>query len=94
MCITSSATIGAPRRRCRLDEGFLARQEVLALRGFGARRRGGGRGLVRGLAAGGAGVVVVSHDAWFVAGVATAAIAMERGRIATHEAPTAEAVHA
>ena len=64
-------------------------------RGVDGRRKRDLAGLVRGLAAGGAGVVVVSHDAlvrrrrrrpprspW------------TRGRIATHEAPTAEAVHA
>jgi len=36
----------------------------------------------------------VSHDLWFVADVATAAITMDGGRIVRHEVPTIEAVHA
>ena len=50
--------------------------------------------LIRGLAAAGAGVVVVSHDAWFVSDVAAAAIAMDAGRIATRTEHAVEAVHA
>jgi energy-coupling factor transport system ATP-binding protein len=62
-------------------------------RGVDGRRKQAITGLVRGLAADGAGVVVVSHDGRFVADVATAAVAMADGRIA---APIrrAEAVHA
>ena len=50
--------------------------------------------LIQSLAAAGAGVVVVSHDAWFVSDVAAAAIAMDGGRIARGTAPAMEAVHA
>ena len=63
-------------------------------RGVDGRRKGDLAGLVRGLAAAGAGVVVVSHDLWFVADVATAALAMDQGRIARHDAPRIEALHA
>ena len=63
-------------------------------RGVDGRRKRDLAGLVRGLAAGGAGAVVVSHDLWFVADVATAAITMDGGRIVRHEVPTIEAVHA
>ena len=63
-------------------------------RGVDGRHKRDLAGLVRGLAAAGAGVVVVSHDAWFVADVATAAIAMDGGRIAGRTAPRIEAVHA
>ena len=57
-------------------------------RGVDGRHKRDLTGLIRGLAAGGAGVVVVSHDAWFVADVATAAIAIDGGRIARRTAPT------
>jgi len=63
-------------------------------RGVDGRRKQALCGLVRGLAADGAGVVVVSHDAPFVADVATAAVAMADGRIAPRAVPTTEAVHA
>jgi len=63
-------------------------------RGVDGRRKRDLAGLVRGLAADGAGVVVVSHDAWFVSDVAAAAIAMDAGRIATRTEHAVEAVHA
>jgi len=63
-------------------------------RGVDGRRKQALCGLVRGLAADGAGVVVVSHDAPFVADVATAAVAMADGRIAPRAVPATEAVHA
>jgi len=63
-------------------------------RGVDGRRKQALTELVRGLAADGAGIVVVSHDAPFVADVATAAVVMADGRIAAPERPGAEAVHA
>jgi energy-coupling factor transport system ATP-binding protein len=63
-------------------------------RGVDGRRKQALCGLVRGLAADGAGVVVVSHDAPFVADVATAAVAMADGRIAPRAVRATEAVHA
>jgi energy-coupling factor transporter ATP-binding protein EcfA2 len=63
-------------------------------RGVDGRHKRDLAGLIRRLAADGAGVVVVSHDAWFVADVAAAAIAIDGGRIARQTAPTIAAVHA
>jgi energy-coupling factor transporter ATP-binding protein EcfA2 len=63
-------------------------------RGVDGRRKQALAGLVRGLAADGAAVVVVSHDARFVADAATAAVAMAGGRIAAPAPRRAEAVHA
>jgi energy-coupling factor transporter ATP-binding protein EcfA2 len=62
-------------------------------RGVDGRRKGALAGLVRRLAADGAGVVVVSHDAYFVADVATTAIPMNAGRIAAPHMRIAEAAH-
>ena len=63
-------------------------------RGVDGRHKRDLAGLIRGLAAAGAGVVVVSHDTWFVADVAASAMAMDSGRIAGRTAPAVEAVHA
>jgi energy-coupling factor transport system ATP-binding protein len=63
-------------------------------RGVDGRRKQALTALVRGLAADGAGVVVVSHDAPFVADVATAAVVMAGGRVAAAARPGSEAVHA
>jgi energy-coupling factor transporter ATP-binding protein EcfA2 len=63
-------------------------------RGVDGRRKRALAGLVRGLAAAGAAVVVVSHDAPFVADVATAAITLAGGRVVEPEPAGAEAVHA
>ena len=63
-------------------------------RGVDGRHKRDLAGLIRGLAAAGAGVVVVSHDTWFVADVAGSAMAMDSGRIARRTAPAVEVVHA
>ena len=63
-------------------------------RGIDGRRKQAISSLVRGLAADGAGVVVVSHDSRFVADVATAAVTMAGGRIASRARQAMEAVHA
>jgi energy-coupling factor transport system ATP-binding protein len=63
-------------------------------RGVDGRRKQALSSLVRGLAADGAAVVVVSHDERFVADVATAAVTMSGGRIAAPAGPRVETVHA
>jgi energy-coupling factor transport system ATP-binding protein len=63
-------------------------------RGVDGRRKEALAGLIRRLAADGAGVVVVSHDAPFVADVSAAAVAMADGRVVAPEPLDAEAVHA
>jgi energy-coupling factor transport system ATP-binding protein len=63
-------------------------------RGVDGRRKQVLTSLIRGLAADGAGVVVVSHDGRFVADVATAAVTMADGRIAAPAPRATEAVHA
>ena len=63
-------------------------------RGVDGRHKRDLADLIRGLAVAGAGVVVVSHDDWFVADVAASAMAMEGGRIARTTALALEVVHA
>jgi energy-coupling factor transport system ATP-binding protein len=86
------------RQRLAIASVTAMRPDLLVLdeptRGVDGRRKQALCGLVRGLAADGAGVVVVSHDLHFVAEVATAAVAMDAGRVATPTTPAAEAVHA
>jgi energy-coupling factor transport system ATP-binding protein len=86
------------RQRLAIASVTVMRPDVVVLdeptRGVDGRRKHALAELVHGLAAGGAAVVVVSHDSWFVADVATAAVAMEAGAIAAPRVPAAEAVHA
>ncbi len=63
-------------------------------RGVDGRRKRAVAEIVRGLAAAGAAVVVVSHDTPFVADAATASVRLESGRIAPQRVPAPEAVHA
>jgi energy-coupling factor transporter ATP-binding protein EcfA2 len=63
-------------------------------RGIDGRRKHALCRLIHGLAADGAGVVVVSHDSWFVADVAAATVAMDAGRVAAPHTRRPEVVHA
>jgi energy-coupling factor transport system ATP-binding protein len=86
------------RQRVAIASVTAMRPDLIALdeptRGVDGRRKRAVSELVRGLAAGGAGVVVVSHDTPFVADVATAAVRMERGRVAPPRVPAVEPAHA
>ena len=86
------------RQRLAIASVTAMRPDVVVLdeptRGVDGRRKRELSGLVRELAGAGAAVVVVSHDVHFVADVATVAIPMEAGRVATRDVPIAEAVHA
>jgi energy-coupling factor transporter ATP-binding protein EcfA2 len=85
------------RQRLAVASVTAMRPDLLVLdeptRGVDGRRKQALTGLVRGLAADGAGVVVVSHDEPFVADVATAAVAMAGGRVAAPDRRSSEAVH-
>lgn len=86
------------RQRLAIASVTAMRPDVVVLdeptRGVDGRRKGELGGLVRELATDGAAVVVVSHDVYFVADVATVATPMDAGRVATPDVHAAEAVHA